>query len=106
MQFFRVITDEPLGVAIGFEPSPALLDRFGAELDEGWKLVSDDGTTELDPGECAVWLSEPTKGEVTIARLDWEAACERGWTPLGPDLTIWRDEAALERDLDLDDAGL
>ncbi len=94
-KIYRVITDEPQGVAVGFIPSQDALDQLGAAMDE-WDLVGDDGSDDGDP------ILTGNKNDVIVRsesqRLTDEER-EAGMSELGMDMRLWRDEASMLEDL-------
>jgi hypothetical protein len=100
-EFYRLITDEPQGVCVGFRPPQELLDEMSAELDESWRLVADDrwgSDTDTDTALGVVVLVNSSKNDVIIRRdpLTNEERSQ-GMSELGPDLYIWRSEDELRK---------
>jgi len=82
---YRIITDEPQGICVGFKPSQSALDSIRAETDE-WNLVSDDGSHGTP------FL---TGNGNDIAIIDVEIddqSIPEGYIPLGMDMYVWRSE--------------
>jgi hypothetical protein len=88
----RIITDEPIGVAVGFRLTPEELEELGVEADE-WDLVSDDGGLESEP----VLLGDGN--EISIRPFPSQQELDQGITPLGQDLAVWRSKEELIEDL-------
>jgi hypothetical protein len=87
---YRVTTDEPQGLCVGFRPSDELLEQLGAEVDE-WDVGEDDGSDGATP------YVDGATGSLIIVDLDvdrWAAdpALMERMSPLGQDLSVWRDE--------------
>ena len=94
LYIYRLSTGEPNGVCVGFKPSEKALQFLNAEIDE-WDLVEDDGSTENSHGcPVSVWLTD-TANDVAIADISYDESVKRGWSPLGPDLFIWRSESEM-----------
>lgn len=88
-KIYRVITDEPQGVAVGFKPSDEALGQLNAEVDE-WDLVEDDGSPN------AVAVLDLVMGGNNVRLLSENKMPPDGWgdkfAPMGPDLSVWRSE--------------
>ncbi len=88
MKAYRVVTDEPIGVAVGFKPSDELLAEIGAEIDE-LDVVKDDGSNGIP------WhVGEGT--EIEIRDVELEDGMKQGLMPLGMELEIWRSEEEMQ----------
>src|SRR5687768_6447666 len=84
MKAYRVITDAPQGVCIGFRPSEEALEAIGGDVDE-WNVAEDDGS-ETDGSEDAfVWLLPGDGDRISIKRMEFEKAAAQDILPLGPD---------------------
>lgn len=87
-KIYRVITDSPMGVAVGFKPSDESLGKMNAEVDSEWDLVSDDGS---DDGH--VLFTGDKHGSVMIReQYPTQEELNAGIIPLGPDLHIFRSQ--------------
>ena len=80
----RIITDEPVGVLVGFRMSDEELEALGAEADE-WGLVFDDGGKDSIPV-----LLDWTKNDVAIRPRPVQEELDAGLSPLGMDLVVFR----------------
>lgn len=96
-EFHMVITDAPVGVAVGFVPSQEALDTIGGGIDSQWELVDDDGSDDADP------ILVGPKNEVILRSESQQPLTdderEAGILPLGMDMLVWRDEASMLEDL-------
>jgi hypothetical protein len=91
---YRVITDEPQGVCVGFKPSQSLLDQIGGDIDE-WNLVADDGSeSDLENETGVIYFPSADSGNDVAIRFEplTQEELNQGISPLGPDLYIWRNE--------------
>lgn len=88
-KIYRVITDEPQGVAVGFKPSDEALEQLHAEVDE-WDLVEDDKSPDAMP------MLDLQMGGNNVRILSKGKVPAENWgetlSPLGQDLYIWRSE--------------
>jgi hypothetical protein len=90
---YRVITDEPQGICVGFKPSDAALAQVNAEIDE-WTLVGDDGSDGIP------FLVDPLNANgVAISNISIVEGIQKGWSPLGMDMSVWRSEQEMIDDL-------
>ena len=89
---YRVITDEPQGVCVGFEPSQELLDKINGVTDE-FNLIADDGSeSNFENMTGIVYFPGSDSGNDVAIRHDFmtQEELDKGMSPLGPDMMIWR----------------
>lgn len=103
MIIYRIITDEPLGFAVGFKPDQASIEKktngadFPFELDE-WELVEDDGSGSAEDGDAGYVLfrGDTTVNKVMIRSIfPTQLELDNGIMPVGPDMLIFRSEDEL-----------
>ena len=90
MKACRVITDEPIGICVGFRPS-------GVEFDE-YELVENDSSVELDDYELFVFISLDNKEMAISVDDNWDRRKGNDhWNEWPePEPLIWRTEADFE----------
>ncbi len=94
-KIYRVTTDEPVGVCVGFKPSDEWLENMNAELDE-WDLGEDDKSQDAAP-----FLRDQQENVVDLlsAKEHWTEGGGFDRTPLGMELLVWRSEQDMIDDL-------
>jgi hypothetical protein len=84
-KIYRVITDEPVGICVGFAPSKEALEKVNAEVDE-WPLASDDGSNGTP-------FLTGSGNDVAILDVEIDDPnVPEEYSPLGMDLAVWRSE--------------
>ena len=109
MKVQRIITDEPIGICVGFTLTDEELEEIGAYA-EFWWLEEDDKKVDSEP----VFVFDPygeykappdgsdCLGVISIVPVipheEWEDA---GYVPFGMDLEVWRSEEVFKEDFEL-----